>query len=89
VSIELGDGVAVRVAPPALPTVTVAPPGPATVHVLPVVGPPGATGPQGEDGAAHLVTWYEGHGPPPPVIPGSSPGDMYHDLDGHTFHQLR
>jgi hypothetical protein len=49
-AIELGDGAVVRVAPPALPTVTVAPPGPETVHVLPVVGAPGPQGVPGPPG---------------------------------------
>jgi hypothetical protein len=43
----------VRVAPPVLPAVRVAPPAPTTVTVLPVVGP---TGPQGIPGDTGVVT---------------------------------
>lgn len=42
----------IRVAPPVLPTVTVAPPGPTSVTVLPVAGP---TGPQGAPGGSYFV----------------------------------
>lgn len=45
---ELGDGVIVRVAPPALPVVTSAPPAVGSVHVLPVPGPRGVPGPSGD-----------------------------------------
>lgn len=48
--IELAPGTVVRVAPPALPTVTVAPPSSSSV-VVPVQGPPGPTGPTGGDPA--------------------------------------
>lgn len=43
-AIDLGDGAIVKVAPPPLPTVTTAPPGPENVRVLPVAGPPGPAG---------------------------------------------
>ena len=56
------------------------------VDVVEVIteGPPGPPGPPGD-----IVTWFEGDGPPPLVIPGASPGDMYHDNTDHRFYQLR
>lgn len=39
--------------------------------------------------AGGMVGWWEGDGPPPLVIPGAAPGDMYYDRVGNTFSQLR
>ena len=57
--IELGDGVEIRVAPPELPTVVLAPPLSTEITVLPVAGsagPPGPAGPPGGSYYAHIQT---------------------------------
>lgn len=64
-----------------------------------MLGQPGGPVPLGPGGeiaaqflpatAGGMVTWYEGDGPPPLVIVGASPGDMYYDRVGNTFSQLQ
>lgn len=56
----------IKVAPPELPTVTIAPPGPHSVTVLPVAGAPGPTGPPGGSYYVHTQlapasTWIIDH----------------------------
>jgi hypothetical protein len=72
-----------------------------TVPVVPwrSVGQPGGVAPlspAGKVGEAYLpaasggsVTWWEGDGPPPLVIPGAAVGDMYYDRLGRTLSQLQ
>lgn len=47
-------------------------------------GPIGATGPAGKDGQIR----FTGHGAPPTVIVGASPGDTYLDLDAGDIYKL-
>ena len=47
-------------------------------------GPTGATGPAGKDGQIR----FTGHGAPPTVIVGASPGDTYLDLDTGDIYKL-
>ncbi|MCF7547617.1 hypothetical protein [Pseudonocardia sp. WMMC193] len=116
----LGEGTRVRIAPPILPRIEVAPPSATRAVVVPVVGPPGPPGEPGPgavvlddledveapsgvagllerqgDGVVRAVPrdeitseWFQGHGAPPPVIPGAKRGDMYVDLDSGAFYQL-
>lgn len=56
--------------------------------------PVGATLVKGSDGQyrgqfADPVDWWSGDGPPPPVIPGASPGDLYFDRIGKGLYRLR
>lgn len=44
-------------------------------------------GPAGKDGAPGQIR-FTGHGPPPAVLVGASPGDLYLDLDTGTTYQL-
>lgn len=54
--IDVPTGARVRVQVPRPPTVSVPLPGPSGVVVLPVPGPPGATGPAGDGGFSHEQT---------------------------------
>lgn len=54
---------------------------------------PGATLVKGYDGRFHgafpnATDWWSGDGPPPPVIPGASPGDFYFDRIGKGLYRL-
>lgn len=58
-------------------------------------GSPGTVLRKGEDGQwrpafvqTEPVTWWQGDGPPPLVIPGASPADMYWDRQGRVLYQL-
>jgi hypothetical protein len=35
-----------------------------------------------------ITDWWSGEGPPPPVIPGASPGDLYFDTVGKGLYRL-
>lgn len=54
-------------------------PEPASSGVGWEIGPPGPPGPKGEPGEVR-PRWYHGEGPPPAVIPGAHPDDLYLDL---------
>lgn len=55
--------------------------------------PAGSTLVKAEDGiyrggTPDVVDWWSGDGPPPPVIPGASPGDLYFDRLGKGLYRL-
>lgn len=53
-----------------------------------VVGIPGGSPPSG--GSVNpIVDWFTGTGPPPAVLIGAGPGDMYLDISAGTLYQLR
>lgn len=61
------------------------PPGPPGAPGSPgATGVPGAPGEQGERGTG----WFVGSGPPPAVIEGSRPGDLYLNIDTGDVYQL-
>lgn len=50
-----------------------------------IPGPAGPAGPQGPPG--HIQ--FKGHGPPPDVIVGATPGSTYLDLDSKLVYELQ
>lgn len=96
-SLSLGSGLTVEVAPPVVPTVTAALPA-TTIVVVPVAGPPGAPGASANAGYSHTQltadeVWHVPHGLgfyPAGIVVRDSVGDIcepadivYVDLD-HT-----
>lgn len=43
----------------------------------------------GGTGSTEQVDWFTGEGPPPPVIPGAGPGDMYIDTSTGWLYRLQ
>ena len=58
-----------------------------TVVTVTASGPQGPPGPSGPPGEAQ-VDWFSGEGPPPSVIQGAGPGDMYIDTLNGQLYQL-